>query len=53
MTPYNTSVIRVLRAGPPLTALFAFISGTPAAGQTTDTTRARPDTVRTEPAPTS
>lgn len=52
MTPHNTSAKRALRAGPPVTALFALMSGTPAAGQTADTLRARPDTtVRAEPAP--
>ncbi len=52
MTPYNTSAKRALRAGPPVMALFALMSGTPAAGQTADTTRARSDTTaRSEPAP--
>ena len=51
MTPYNRFLIRVLRAGPPVTALFALINGTPAAAQTADTARVRPDsTARTEPA---
>ena len=52
MTPYNTFLIRVLRGGPPLTALIlALSSATPASGQTADTARARPDTTaRPEPA---